>query len=157
MKTCSIIGHREIKISNELKENIKETIIWLICEVGVEKFLFGSKSKFADLCYEIVSSIKQTNEKVKRVYVRAEYPYINREYEEYLLSCYEESFYYDKKLMSSKFNYIKRDEIMINQSDLCLFYYDPNYIPMRKTKSGTALAYQYAIKKEKQIINTFKN
>ena len=56
---------------------------------------------------------------------------------------------------------------MIDRSDYCVFYYNPNYLPnMRKVskqslyyqpKSGTKLAYDYAVKKGKSIMNLCTN
>ena len=57
---------------------------------------------------------------------------------------------------------------MINHSKFCVVYYDENHLPPRRKnsrrdlfdyqpKSGTAVAYSYAITKKKTIINTFEN
>ena len=56
---------------------------------------------------------------------------------------------------SGKASYILRNQKMIDASDFCVFYYDKNYIPLtnKQTNSGTHLAYQYAVKMKKQIIN----
>ena len=66
-----------LKIKNEVEK--------LIINENVQTFLFGSKSQFDDLCYEIVSELKVKYERVKRGYVRAEFPDIDEEYREYLL------------------------------------------------------------------------
>ena len=47
---------------------------------------------------------------------------------------------------------------MIDESDYCIFYYNENYVPITKKQnqskvSGTKLAYEYAVKKNKHIIN----
>lgn len=70
---------------------------------------------------------------------------------------------------SGKASYVERNYKMIDDSDICVFYYDRSYSPKRKCisrksvsglwtseKSGTSLAYKYAIKKKKQIINVFE-
>ena len=50
--------------------------------------------------------------------------------------------------------YIERNCEMIDNSRFCVVYYDENYIPSRKNKkSGTKIAYDYAVKKGKEIIN----
>ena len=63
--------------------------------------------------------------------------------------------------------YIERNYEMINLSTYCIFYYNENYIPPieestknnlfppQKRHSGTKIAYNYAIKKKKQIINLY--
>ena len=56
---------------------------------------------------------------------------------------------------------------MIDKADFCIFYYDENYQPPLKPatgkrifsfqpKSGTKIAYDYAVQKKKTIINLFK-
>ena len=45
---------------------------------------------------------------------------------------------------------------MINNSDFCVFYYNKNYVPLTKTNSGTKTAYEYALRKNKNVFNVFK-
>ena len=57
---------------------------------------------------------------------------------------------------------------MIDNSTYCVFYYNENYTPplkrtpkrntvsTSKRNSGTKIAYDYAMKKKKQIINLYK-
>lgn len=155
MKTCAVLGHRKIKKTIELESRVRKAVETLIVVYGVKRFLFGSKSEFNDFCYDIVSKLKEKYFDIKRVYVRAEYPIIHREYEEYLERFYEESYYYDTSLCEHKLAYIKRNEKMINESEFCLFYYDFCYIAPINKNSGTKLAYNYAEKKGKTIINVF--
>ncbi len=65
-------------------------------------------------------------------------------------------------------SYVKRNQAMIRESDICVFYYDENYLPKRRKmnkhsisdyqpKSGTAVAYEYAVSKNKKIINIYSN
>ena len=49
MKVC-FIGHRTIKVAENLKNKIELTVIKLI-EEGADTFLFGSRSEF-DTCAE---------------------------------------------------------------------------------------------------------
>ena len=153
IKTCSIIGHREINITEKLKETIKKVVLHLIKDKNVLTFLFGSKGQFNSLCYDIITEIKVDYPESRRIYIRAEYPFISKDYYDYLLEFYEDSIYFDKNGNSSRLNYIKRNEYLINHSQYCLFYFDNNYTPKTKTKSGTAITYYYAIKNNKEIIN----
>ena len=82
--TCCFIGHRSIKEIEELKSKICEIIEKLIVENSVDTFLFGSKSRFNDLCLELVTKIKEKHPHIKRIYVRAEYPNIDEIYKNYL-------------------------------------------------------------------------
>ena len=67
---------------------------------------------------------------------------------------------------AGKASYVERNQEMINKSDFCVIYYDENYLPPRRKnsrrdlfdyqpKSGTAVVYDYAVKKKKKIINCF--
>ncbi len=78
--TCCFFGHRTINETEELKLKLRAIIEKLIVENSVDTFLFGSKSDFNDICLEIVTELKEKYPHTKRIYVRAEYPYINDEY-----------------------------------------------------------------------------
>lgn len=151
-KTCCFFGHRKINETEELKERLRETIENLIVNKKVDTFLFGSKSRFNDLCHELVSEIRKKFPHIKRIYVRAEYPYINERYKEYLLREYEETYYPERIIMAGKATYIERNFEMINNSLFCVVYYDEQHTPNTR-KSGTKIALDYALKQGKQIIN----
>ena len=58
-KVCCFIGHRNVEKTPELKERLINTIRRLITENGVNKFLFGCKSRFDDLCQEVVTELRE--------------------------------------------------------------------------------------------------
>lgn len=133
------------------------TIEDLIINKNVNTFLFGSKSQFDDLCYKVLTELKKIYPYIQRIYVRAEYPYINDSYRNYLLEYFEDTYYPPKIISSGKAVYIERNYEMINKCHYCIVYYDKtyapydknsnNYLTTRKPKSGTKIAYDYAIKK----------
>ncbi len=151
-KICCFFGHRVIENSEEVKYRLIKTVEQLIKEKRVYTFLFGSKSQFNDLCYDVVTELKDKYSYICRIYVRAEYPDINEGYEEYLLKGYEETYFSEKLLKAGRAVYVERNYEMIDKSDFCIVYYKPNYKSLYG-KSGTSIAYQYAIKKQKNIIN----
>ena len=51
------------------------------------------------------------------------------------LQGYEESITPEKMFVSGKASYIERNQIMIDNSDYCFFYYDENYTPPHKRTS----------------------
>ena len=55
--TCCFFGHRTINETEELKTKLYEVVEKLIIENKVDTFLFGSKSRFNDLCLDIVTKI----------------------------------------------------------------------------------------------------
>ena len=150
--TCCFFGQRTINETEKLKSKLIEIIENLIVDEKVDTFLFGSKSRFNSLCLELVTEIKEKYPHIKRVYVRAEYPDINEQYKNYLLESYEDTYYPDKILNSGRAAYVERNYEMIDNSHYCIVYYDEQNAPTTR-KSGTKIALDYAVKKEKQIIN----
>ena len=153
MKVC-FIGHRVIEKTEELISLLKETVVRFV-ENGVTTFLFGSMSEFDSLSWEIVTEMKETYSSIKRVYVRSAYQYIDKLYEEYLLKFYEESYFPPKLKNAGKYSYVERNYAMIDDCTYCVFYYNESYnVPLKR--SGTKIAYNYAVKKKKEIINLYK-
>ena len=150
--TCCFIGHRTINETEELKNEVCEIIENLILFQKVDTFLFGSKSKFNDLCFDVVSKIKEKYPHIKRIYVRADYPYISDDYKKYLLESYEDTYYPQHIIGSGKAAYVERNYEMINKSKFCVVYYDEQNAPTTR-KSGTKIALDYAIKQGTKIIN----
>jgi len=167
MKTCSFFGHRNTESTPTLCENLKNVVVRLIKEQKVKKFLFGSKSKFNSLCLDIVTEIKVEYPDIKLVYVRSAFPYISDSYRDYLLESYDDTLIPERVINAGRASYVERNQEMIDASDFCIFYYDENYKPplrkeykgaltLRQPKSGTARAYEYAKRKEKEIINLYE-
>ncbi len=149
--TCCFFGHRTINETEELKSKLNNIIEKLITEENVDTFLFGSKSRFNSLCFELVTKIKQKYPHIKRIYVRAEYPYISEHYKNYLLESYEDTYYPEKMINSGRASYVERNYEMIDNSYYCIVYYVELGTPTTR-KSGTKIALDYAIKQEKHII-----
>ncbi len=148
---CCFFGHRTIHETEKLKAKLNEIIEKLIVDEKVDTFLFGSKSRFDSLCLEVITEIKEKYPHIKRIYVRAEYPYISEHYKNYLLETYEDT-YYPKKIMNSgRAAYVERNYEMIDHSRFCIVYYDEQSTPPTR-KSGTKIALDYAIKQCKKII-----
>lgn len=147
---CCFFGHRRIIESAELIERLRQTVVNLICTRGVDTFLFGSRSEFDTLCHKVVSELRITHPHIKRIYVRAEFPYINKNYTDYLLEHYERTYYPERILNAGKSAYVERNYEMIDNSDYCVIYFDENY---SARKSGTKIAHDYAIRKKLSIYN----
>lgn len=165
VNTCCFFGHRKINKTQELKNTLYNTVENLIANEQVYVFLFGSKSEFDDLCHETVTQLKEKYPQIKRIYIRAEYQYINDEYKNFLLESYEDTYFPEHIENSGRASYVERNMEMIDNSDFCVVYYEKNYLPPRKKskdltdyqpKSGTRVAYNYAVRKKKKIINLIK-
>lgn len=162
--TCCFFGHRTINETEELKSKLIEIIEKLIVDEKVDTFLFGSRSDFDDLCYDIITQLKEKYPHIKRIYVRAEYPFIDESYRNYILESFEDTYYPERMENAGRASYVERNYEMIDKSKFAIVYYDENYAPPRRRnsrrdltdyqpKSGTKIAYDYAVKKGKVIFN----
>lgn len=177
-KICSFFGHREMEITEEIKQKVKLVIQNLIVNEQVSTFLFGSRSNFNYLCLLVVTELKENYPNIKRIAYtcRSEACILESERQKWEniysrfqkqkvnLIGVEEEFEHKTKYTSGRASYVERNQAMINDSDYCVFYYDKNYQPKPRKyskrsvgyyqpKSGTALAYAYARQKKKNIIN----
>jgi len=180
-KSCTFLGHRNAELTEQEKQDLKETVFMLITERGCLDFLFGSRSKFITLCLEVVTEFKKIFPNICRIKYNCksetailepekekwEKIYSNLEKKDVKLLCYDEQVDHKTMLNAGRASYIERNYEMIDASDYCVFYYDPNYklkikntskygIGYYQPKSGTALSFKYAGKKKKHIINLFK-
>lgn len=177
MKSCSFFGHRKIEEDEGLKQKVRGIVERLIVEEDVTTFLFGSRSDFDALCHLVVTELKEKYMDIKRIAYtcrhetcvleseRQRWEKIHSHFkkrEVHLLGV-EEEYQHITKYTSGRASYIERNEAMIDCSDFCVFFYDEKYRPeLRKRsnggvyyqpKSGTKLAYEYARRKKKIIIN----
>ena len=149
--TCCLFGHRTINETDELRTKITEAVERLITDEKVDTFLFGSKSEFDRLCLELVTKLKEKYPHVKRIYVRAEFPFINDDYMAYLLKSYDDTYCPEKLHGAGRAAYVERNYEMINNSKYCIVYYDEPNAPTTR-KSGTKIALDYAIKKGREVL-----
>ena len=151
-KTCCFFGHRKIEVTPELKKMLYHIVESLILNEKVDTFLFGSKSEFDNLCHEVVTGLKEKYPHIRRIYVRAEFQYINDDYKDYLLESYEDTYFPKRIDGAGRAAYVERNREMIDNSKFCVVYYNEEYVSP-KGKSGTRIAYEYAIGKKRKIIN----
>ena len=118
--TCCFIGHRKIEYSVELEQKLIELIENLIVKYNVGIFLLGSKSEFNDLCYQVVSKLKEKYPYIKRIYVRAEYNY-DDSIMSYLLDKYEESYFPKQIAKAGRYSYVERNQLMIKKVIIVFF------------------------------------
>jgi len=169
-KTACFFGHRRIDVTDGLMTALYKEIENLILVDKIDTFLFGSKSQFNDLCYNVVTDLKGKYPDTRRIYVRAEFEYIDSEgsraYKEGLLEHYEDTYYPECVSGAGKAVYVKRNYHMIDESSVCVVFYNENYRPARRKQSsraltdyqpssGTGVAYKYAEKKNRKIINLY--
>ena len=160
MKTCSFFGHRDAPQTDELKEKVRETVERLIVEEGVETFLFGSRSKFDELCHMVVTELKEKYPHIQRIaylckhesgcLVGAGMEQKRRIKEltgrDVYVPEYEDIRKSDRVNSAGRAAYVERNQLMIDESNYTIIYLKKNYSLSRST-NGTWLVYQYTIKK----------
>ncbi len=162
--TCCFFGHRKIEVTDELVNRLNEIVEDLINEKKVDTFLFGSKSQFDKLCLQVVTELKKKYPHIRRIYVRAEFHYIDESYTAYLLKKYDHTYYPERMINAGKAAYVERNYEMIDNSRYCIICYDESYMPPRRKNSrldlfdyqpnsGTKRAYDYAKRKGIRIMN----
>lgn len=185
-KVCCFIGHRKIDKDIRLTQRVRDVINDLIEYKGVTTFLFGSRSEFDDLCHEIVTDLQKNNLQIKRImYTCRSERAVKKEEKEDLekswskllkrnvtLKDYDGAIMIDRIWSAGKASYVERNQNMIDVSDFCVFYCDPQYQPPKRKyskrsvgdyqpKSGTQLALAYAYQKNRAgkelvVINLFE-
>lgn len=163
-KVCCFFGHRKVADKEHLRKRLYEITEELIIYKKVEIFLLGSKSEFNTLSREVLAELKEKYPHIHRIYIRAEYQYIDDSYEKYLLQSCDETYYSERAVNGGKAVYVERNTEMIDKADICIVYYTDGYAPPRRRNnkrdlfdyqppSGTQIAYDYAKRKKKIIIN----
>ncbi len=163
-KACCVFGHRKVLEKDEIREKLSEIFERLIVSENVNIFYLGSRSEFDDLCRQVLAVKKEKYPHIKRIYIRAEYPDINEDYENYLLKSCEVTYFPERAINGGKAVYVERNCEMIDKSDFCVVYFKDGYLPPRRKggnkdlfdyqpKSVSGIAYNYAVRKKRLIIN----
>lgn len=164
--TCCFIGHRKMEQVEEIEKLVQDTIYSLLWQ-GVNHFIFGDHSDFNSLCYEIVTELKDEFPHIRRTHYRTDYPDADDYTMQFLLDGYEDSICPVGVAGAGRAAYVKRNQAMINDSDICVFYFSEEYKPALcreskraitsyQPKSGTKLAFDYAKALGKRIINLYQ-
>lgn len=150
-KICSFFGHRNVEITNELVADTTAEILKSL-DLGCRIFYFGGYGNFDDLCYKIVTDIKNQNPKldIKRIYCVAQERYLRKKVRYFNREDYDDIVF----LIPSFFGWYKsiyfRNCAMIDQSDYVIFFAED------RENSGAYKAYKYAKKQKKHISNIIK-
>ena len=163
MKACSFFGHRDTPQTEELKQKVKETVERLIVKEGVEAFLFGSRSKFDELCHIVVTELKEKYPYIRRIAYLCKHETgclvgagmeLKRKIKEITgrdtyVAEYEEIKKSDRVNSAGRASYLERNQLMIDDSMFVIIYYKD--LEIKNNHSGTMFAYQYAEKKQRDI------
>ena len=147
---CSFFGHREIEETEELVEALK-TEIFNAIDFGCRVFYFGGFGAFDTLCHKILTKIMIENAelKIQRVFcVQSEY-HLRKRHKYLKAENYEDIIYLNPVFDGWYKRIYFRNCAMIDASDYVIFYAE------NRADSGAYKAYQYAVKKKKNLINLY--
>lgn len=149
-KICSVFGHSEIEIDEELKTRLYTTLEDLITNKGIDAFYFGGFGMFDDLCYKTVSELKDKYHNINRIFCCSDPRWLRPSKRPRWLNeeTYEDIVYLDLEYDYWYTRIYFRNCEMINQSDYVIFY-----VKDKSSRSGAYKALQYAEKKKKEYVN----
>ena len=151
-KICSCFGHRKIQYTEKL---YAATILALThaIEQGCRIFLFGGLGEFDELCYQVITKLREENPnwQLQRVFcVKSEY-YLRKKHRYFSDGEYEDILYLTPSFTGWYKAVYFRNCAMIDNSDFVVFY------AQNRQDSGAYKAYKYAKdKKDKQIVNLWE-
>ena len=155
MKTCSFFGHRDTPQTEELKQKVRETVERLIVGEGIDVFLFGSRSKFDELCHLVVTELKEKYPYIRRIAylckheagclvgesVKMKQQIKKLTGREVYVPEYEDIKKSSRVNSAGKSAYVERNQWMIDESNVIIFYLDEK---IQLKSSGTMKAFQYS-------------
>ena len=178
MKACSFFGHRNTPQTEDLKEKVREIVERLIVEEGVDTFLFGSRSKFDELCHMVVTELKEKYSHIRRIAylckhesgclvgagIELKQKIKSLTGRDVYIAEYEEIKKSDRVNLAGCASYVERNQEIVDASQYCIFFFDPHYSVtackgLNQTclcKSGVRFIYDYAKKNRRcssEIIN----
>lgn len=136
-------GHGDKTYPDEIRKKLNGTIEELILQ-GADEFLLGGYGKFDQMASTAVKSLKKKYPYIKSVLV---VPYINRSFDNEL---YDYSEYPPLESTPKRFAILKRNEYMVNRSDIVIAYISHKW-------GGAAKTFDYELRKKKKMINLAEN
>ena len=132
-------GHREVQEPEKVRKWLYETVEGLIME-GADYFYLGGYGQFDTMAAGVVLELKQKHPYIRSVLVL---PYLDREYD---TSGYEESIYPPLEDVPRRYAISKRNEYMVDYSDVVVAY-------VVYVFGGASKTLRYAERKRKRIVS----
>ena len=136
--TVTFCGHGKINYNKKTEDELKFWVEKMI-KSGADEFLLGGYGNFDSMAAKVVRELK---EKYPYIRLTLVVPYIDRKYNKEL---YDESIYPELENVPKRFAIIKRNEYMVDMSDIVIAYIDCDF-------GGAVKTLKYARKIGKQII-----
>ena len=144
----TFLGHSTLPDTSELYEGVKRAILQNVAENEKILFYCGGYGDFDELCASVCRSARHEIGDCEIIFVT---PYITESQqrktdEKIKLKLYDSSIYPPIEHVPPRFAISKRNEWMIEQSDLIIAYVNHDF-------GGAYTALRYAMRKKKRIIN----
>ena len=144
----SFFGHRSIQNVKNLYETVKRVIEESVDFNEDVVFFCGGYGDFDDLCACVCRSVKEKWKKCELVFVT---PYITAAQQEKIkqlmnLGLYDATIYPPLENVPYRFAISKRNEWMIDQSDLIIVY-------VKHSFGGAYQSFHYAKQRGKRVVN----
>lgn len=141
---CSFFGHRLVFECNRVGEKLERVVEEKIKQ-GYDTFLVGRHGDFDKIVLSVLSQLRKVYDiNIKIVYTNLNHLTQKNFYLEFETLIYPIEEVYFKNRISFT------NKCMVDDSDLIICYVDKN-----RTGSGAKRAMNYAMKKQKEVINLF--
>lgn len=137
--TVTFCGHGNVIYPDGIRKKLSDTVEELIMQ-GADEFLLGGYGKFDMMAAHTVRSFKDKYPHIKSVLV---VPYINIGFDKEL---YDYSEYPHLESVPKRLAILKRNEYMVDKSDIVVAYVSRKW-------GGAAKTFDYAVRNGKKIIN----
>lgn len=136
--TATFLGHKDLADTEHVRKWLQETVTTLI-QRGVKQFLLGGYGSFDNLAARVVKDLQEDFPHIESYLV---IPYIDRDFNKKL---YDNSIYPPLETVPKRFAISKRNEWMIEESDVVVAYVLHGW-------GGAATTLEYAQRKQKEVI-----
>ena len=140
--SVTFCGHGDIVYDDKVKQDLIFEITKQI-ENGETEFLLGGYGNFDILAAKLVKAVKEKYPNIRSILVL---PYLDRKYD---LNLYDDTIYPALENIPKRFAILKRNEYMVDTSSTIIAY-------VLHSWGGAAKTLNYAVKKNKAIINIAK-
>jgi len=138
MMKVTFCGHKELADRTAVKQWLQSVCEELIFQ-GADEFYLGGYGAFDSLCASVLRELKSENDYIQLILVL---PYLNSNI---ITDGYDETIYPPLEAVPKKFAILRRNEWMVQESDVVVAYVNHDWGDAAKTL-------QYARRKRKRII-----
>ena len=138
-------GHSDFLFSDDVKQQLKNILVSKIRKNPTCKFYLGGYGDFDSLCLRTLRELKKEFQDIELIFIT---PYLDKNYSklEFAKYHYDDVIFPPLESVPRKFAILKRNEWMVEETDLVIAY-------VMYSWGGAAKTLEYAKRKKKQIIN----